>query len=112
MGEPLVTIEVSVTGYGTATFTHVSANAAFVSAWHSFQSACDCTFKDFMKRAARKRVPNPKGAGDPIRVLGRNAWRVDNDPHSPCFVYCGDKVIMRAHHTDVEPGHNTEEGGE
>lgn len=101
----IVTIEVSVTGYGSARFSHVNANAAFVSAWRAFQSACDCTFKEFMKRAHRIKIENPPGVGAPIRVMGRNAWMIEPHDHSPAFVYVGEKTILRAHHSDVEKGH-------
>lgn len=100
------TICVSVTGYGEATFSHISSAAAFASAWRSFRSARDCTFKEFMRMAHRRVVPNPPGVGAPIRVSGRNAWVIEPNEHSPAFVYDGEKVIMRAHHMDVEDGHS------
>lgn len=101
----IVTIEVSVTGYGSARFSHISTGAAFASAWRAFQSASDCTFKEFMKLASRCKVDNPPGVGEPIRVLGRNAFMIDPHDNSPAFVYVGEKVILRAHHSDVEKGH-------
>ena len=101
----IVTIEVSVTGYGSARFSHRSASAAFASAWRAFRSARDCTFKEFMKLAQRRKIDNPPGVGEPIRVMGRNAWMIDPHDHSPAFIYADGGPILRAHHGDVEKGH-------
>ncbi len=105
MAEPVKTIEVSVDGYGVAMFTHVSASAAFARAWESFCSAYECSFKEFMKMARRRSVKNPPGVGLPIRVLGRNAWTIEPLKHTTQFVYDGERVIMSAHHSEIEQGH-------
>jgi hypothetical protein len=108
--KPIHTIMVSVTGYGEATFSHVSPSAAFAAAWRSFRSARDCTFKEFMSMASKLHIPNPPGVGDPIRVSGRNAWVIEPHHHSPAFVYDGERVVLRAHHSDVERGHSEANG--
>lgn len=102
--EVIVTLEVGVMGYGSAKFSGVTYNAAFVRAWRSFQSARDCTFKEFMKIASRHRVPNPRGVGDRIQVLGRDAWLIKPDDHSPLFTYVGETRVLTAHHSDVVYG--------
>lgn len=96
------TIVVSVPGYGEATFSNRTVGAAFADAWRAFNSACDCSFKDFMKRANRIVIPNPPGVGDPIRVCGRDAFTLEPLAHSTRFIYADDGHAMVAHHSDIE----------
>lgn len=109
MTSPVVTIEVTVGSHSPALFSHVSPSAAFASAWRAYQSAYECSFRDFMRVARRRKVPNPPGVGDAVRVCGRNAWMIDPHDHCPQFVYDGERTIMRAHHSEVETGHRKEQ---
>ena len=102
------TIEVNIRGFPPVTYSHVSASAAFARAWESYCSAYECTFKHFMTIARRHIIPNPPGVGEPIRVLGRNAWTLEPQKHTTQFVYDGEKVVMTAHHSEIEQGHTKE----
>lgn len=99
------TIEVTVTGHAPVLFSDRSVSAAFAQAWQAYCSAYDCTFRHFMQIARRVTVPNPAGVGEPIRVLGRNAWTLESRKHTTRFLYDGERVIMTAHHSEIEDGH-------
>ena len=102
---PIKTIEVFIEGFPPVEFSHVSASAAFAEAWRSYCSAYQCTFKEFMKIARRRTVPNPKNVGLPITVCGKNAWTIEPPQHTTKFVYDGEKTIMSAHHSEMVEGH-------
>ena len=104
MRRPVTTIEVTVRGVSSR-FSHVSASAAFADAWRSYSDCYGCSFRDFMRVAIRRTIPNPPGVGDPIRVLGRNAWALEPRRHSTRFVYADGRVVMTAHHSDIQEGH-------
>lgn len=103
---PVTTIEVTVDGFPPMGFSHVSAAAAFAAAWRQYCHAYECTFREWMTKAKRRKIDNPAGVGAPIRVLGRNAWTLEPRQHSTKFVYDGESVAMCAHHSEIEDGHN------
>lgn len=97
------TIEVTVNGFAPVTFSHVSASAAFAAAWRAYCSYDDsCSFRRFMQISTRRSVPNPPGVGDQIKVSGRLAWSLEPPAHTRAFVYDGERVPMRAHHSEIE----------
>ncbi|MBV48199.1 MAG: hypothetical protein CMN10_07030 [Roseobacter sp.] len=103
MGQPIKTIEVTVQGFPPVTASHVTAAAAFADVWRKYQVYDDrCTFRRFMEIATRRVVPNPPGVGDPINVCGRPAWSLEPPAHTRAFVYDGERVPMRAHHSEIE----------
>lgn len=98
-------IEVSVRGFDPVVYSHVTAAAAFSRAWSDYCHAFECTFRHFMTIARRRTVENPAGVGEPIRVCGRNAWTLEPRRHTTRFVYDGERVVMTAHHSEIQDGH-------
>ena len=102
----VATIEVTVDGFPPVQVSHANANSAFIAAWNSYTSYDDrCSFRTFMTIAKRRKIANPPGVGEPIRVLGRRAWTLEPIRHTTRFVYDGERVALSAHHSEIERGH-------
>lgn len=69
------TYEASVHGYGSAYFWGETAGQARAEAWRAFQCACECSFKEFLKKSyiAKVELPPRMGYAYVRRVYGVDA---------------------------------------
>jgi hypothetical protein len=94
---------VSVAGYGEGVQLAPSRGRALADAWR-----CDAfsnqPFGYFLKHArCRKDRVTPPRYGDPIQVLGKPAFFVDNNRQYVQFAYPGGDHVLNAHPYDVLP---------
>jgi hypothetical protein len=96
------TYEVSVIGYPSAPYSAKSAGRARAIAWREYSECRNCTFKDFMRISAVRRIPNPPGVGEAIMVGGKLGFRaVGWNGQYVRFVWPDSDVVLCSHPLDV-----------
>lgn len=94
---------IEVRGYGTGYFEAASRGKAMAEAWRS-PAFNGMLFKDFLKVArCAWQKDLPERFGDPITVLGKPAFFIENNRQYVRFVYPGETSVFNAHPYDVEP---------
>lgn len=95
--------QVAVTGFPPAIYSARTPAKARTRAWHDYQAAYECTFKEFMRLARVTRAAWEDGRHTHVLVSGKPATLVIHPYRRDLFMYDGSDNVMCAHHSEIEP---------
>ena len=102
-GRQIRTFSVTVQGFPPHNYSARSRGKALAQAWRAYRSTFDASeFRDFLRIATARQVPNPPGIGDRILVGGLPATRVIGWGQYVYFMRDGSDEILCSHPLDVQ----------
>ncbi|MHA6731792.1 hypothetical protein [Devosia sp. A369] len=97
----LKTYAVTVEGFPAYNYEAATPGQARSSAWQSYRSYRDISFREFLRISSLKRVESIDGFGRPITVGGKPAHWVSFNGQYVRFVRPNESVILLSHPNDV-----------
>lgn len=100
--KPIRTYSITVDGYGGGLYSARSPAKARATAYRDFLICAEITFKDFLKRAVLRRVPDPEYAGKRIVVGGQPATTVVGHGQYVWYMRDDSDTRLCSHPLDVQ----------